>query len=139
MDSLRIELKPSRRLQGALWMLAALAAFAVWKSALPALAMLAVPPLLAAALWRLRDQPAGMLELQRSGAAWLSPPPAGPIVPEPTACQPLRLDQRGPLHVLVLRVQGRVRRWAAASDTLAPAQCRALRLWLQRYGSPPSS
>lgn len=137
MASLAIELKPSRWLQAALLALAVLACVALWMSSLPIWTVLVVPPLLALALWQLRRDPPRVLELLPSGAARLHPP-AGleGSVPDAQPCEPLRLEQRGPVRVLVLCVQGRVRRWVAASDTLPPAQGRALRLWLQRHAPP---
>ncbi|MCG6118039.1 MAG: hypothetical protein MEQ07_07575 [Aquimonas sp.] len=130
-------MRPSRWLQLALWLLGALSALALWMSALPSWALMLVPPLLALALWQLRRDPPVLLELLPSGAARLLPPAGDDQTGvDAVACEPLQLEQRGPVQVLLLRVQGRVRRWVAASDTLPPAQGRALRLWLQRHARP---
>ena len=135
MRSLPLELKPSLLLQAALVALALIGLLALWLSALPR-AALALPPLLAAlSVWRLRRLPRGRLLLQDSGQAeWWPAAAPGMAAAEASPAELLGLEARGPFAVLTLRIQGRLRRWPLASDTLPGPQLRALRLWLDRHG-----
>jgi len=154
--SLRLELRPSRRLTLALLLLAAAAAAAVLLSRLPTFTLLLVPAALVGALWQLQRVPRGALVLHASGMAdWWGERSGGlgqdvgrelglnvggelgfDVRTEPCVVELLGLEPRGPFAVLSLRIRGRVVRWPAASDTLPPAQLRLLRLWLARHSAP---
>lgn len=137
MSSLRLELRPSWVLQGALVALALLAVLAVWLSELPRAALLLGPGLAAISLWRLRALPRGQLVLHSGGQAeWWPQRLDSGFAPEPSTAERVRLESRGPLAVLRLRVQHRIVRWPLASDTLPAAQARALRLWIDRHARP---
>lgn len=135
MRSLPLELKPSPVLQAALVALGLIGLLAFWLSALPRSALV-LPPLLAAvSLWRLRRLPRGRLLLQDSGQAeWWPTAAPGMAAAEASPIELLGLEARGPFAVITLRIQGRLRRWPLASDTLPGPQLRALRLWLDRHG-----
>lgn len=136
-NSLRLDLRPSWVLQGALIALAVLGVLALWLSALPRVAWLLVPVLVAISLWRLRSLPRGQLVLHSGGQAeWWPQRIDSGLAPEPSQAEGVRLQLRGPLAVLRLRIQQRIVRWPLASDTLPAAQARALRLWIDRHARP---
>lgn len=135
MRSLPLELKPSPVLQAALIALTLLGVLALSLSDLP-VAVLPLPLLLLGlSLWRLHRLPRGRLLLHDSGQAeWWPVSAPGMAAAEASPAELLGLEARGPLAVLTLRIQGRLRRWPLASDTLPGPQLRALRLWLDRHG-----
>lgn len=137
--SLQLELQPSRWLQRALMVLAALALFAVLRSQLPMWALIGPVLLWVLSDWQLRAQPRGQLVLHGDGVARWSPAsdlrggPSGVV--EPQVVDQLAVQGRGPLTVLRFCVADDRRVWCAAPDTLPTAARRRLRLWLQAHAA----
>jgi hypothetical protein len=125
---LRLDLRRPRALDAALLALAALAAYALWLSAAPRLALLLVPLLLAAAWPRRRAMRWPSVVLRDDGtAAALAPDGTGIEVAA------ARLRRRGPLTLLTLEAEGRMHLHLFTPDTLPRADARRLRLWFSRH------
>lgn len=138
--SLQLELRPSRWLQRALMVLAALALLAVLRSQLPMWALIGPVLLWTFSDWQFRAQARGQLILHGDGVAFWTPAsdlrgdPS--VVVEPQIVDQLAVQGRGPLTVLRFRVADKRHVWCATPDTLPTAARRRLRLWLQAHAAP---
>lgn len=127
--SVELKLHPSPWLVSALVVVAALAMWAIARSALPGWCA-AVPPLLAmAALLRYRARHSATLSLGGDGTLRLTGRDG-----EPRDAARLEVTRRGAFVALRVDVDGRVHRYVLAPDALTHGRARALRLWMARYG-----
>jgi len=127
---LRIELRPSRAVRVALVLLALLAAIALLLSAAPASILVMVPLLLAFAWPRAAKNGWRELVFRADGSA-----AALTAAGEEEAVEPCRLQHRGLLTVLTVKVQDRMQSYLFTPGTLGAGDRRRLVLWFDRHVS----
>jgi len=127
---LRIELRPSRAVCVALVLLALLAAIALLLSAAPAWILAVVPLLLAFAWPRVARNGWRELVLRADGSA-----AALAAAGDEQAFEPYRLQHRGLLTVLTVKVQDRMQSYLFTPGTLGAGDRRRLVLWFDRHVS----
>lgn len=127
---LRIELRPSRAVCVALVLLALLAAIALLLSAAPVWILAVVPLLLAFAWPRVARNGWRELVLRADGSA-VALAAAG----EEQAIEPCRLQHRGLLTALTIKVRGRMQSYLFTPGTLGAGDRRRLVLWFDRHVS----
>lgn len=132
--ALTLSLRPSRALLLSVLLMLLLAALALWASRLPDVSLLLLPLLgwtglracsrhLPLNLWLRRDGSA--VQLNADGSV------------RPISL--LALHERGPIGVLVIERDGRLLRLPWASDSLARAARRELRLWMRDHVVRPAT
>ena len=126
---LRLELRSSHALALAVLILAMLAAWAIWRSALPRETVLVVPLLFAASWWRLKRSPGAVLLLRADGSAGISTRGIDDLQEASIEA----LHRRGPLWVLAIDTAGARHFQCFGPDTLDASQRRELLIWTQLH------